>query len=63
MHYGNIFDATSLMTIIQKVKPTEIYTLGTMMKDMNNSTPKSYTSSDCCSNTGIKASFCGAAGP
>jgi len=30
MHYGDLCDATNLITIISKVKPTEIYNLGAM---------------------------------
>ena len=30
MHYGDLCDATNLITIIAKVKPTEIYNLGAM---------------------------------
>jgi GDPmannose 4,6-dehydratase len=30
LHYGDLCDATNLITIISKVKPTEIYNLGAM---------------------------------
>ena len=30
LHYGDLCDATNLITIIAKVKPTEIYNLGAM---------------------------------
>ena len=30
LHYGDLYDATNLITIIAKVKPTEIYNLGAM---------------------------------